>query len=222
VNDSLNPWSYFYIFLHGAGITLALALAAGALALVVGIVAGVALYERWPPLSVPVRCYVEFFRGSSALIQLFFLYFVSPQIGLTLDPFSVAILGLGLNSGAYTAEFVCNALRAVSKDQIDAGRALGFTTATNFVLVIFPQAVPRMLPMLANQSIDLLKLTSIVSLISINDLTFAAYQINQVTLRTMTVFAVVLAVYFIFAQAIGHFFRRLERRAARGFDRRRT
>jgi polar amino acid transport system permease protein len=99
----------------------------------------------------------------------------------------------------------------VPVEQKEAAMALGLSRFQAFRLVVFPQALPRALPPLANMSIDLLKLSSIVSLITISDLTFVAYQINQTTLDTVSLFSVVLIFYFCVAQLISFSFRRAER-----------
>jgi polar amino acid transport system permease protein len=200
----------------GAVTTIKLTVMAEIVALTVGLIVGPALNARSAWLRIPSICYVELFRGTSALIQLFFLYYVLPQAGLMLDPTPVAVLGLGLNSGAYCAEFIRGAIRAVPRGQQEAASALGLSRIHAFRLVILPQAIFRALPPLGNMSIDLLKLTSIVSFITIADLTFVAYQINQTTLDTVTLFSFVLVFYFIVAQAIAFVFRLAERRFSRG------
>lgn len=211
-----NLLNYTAPLLSGALMTLKLTVLAEVVALAVGFVIGPALLSPVRFIRVPCQCYVELFRGTSALIQLFFLYYVLPQAGLMLAPTVVAVMGLGLNSGAYCAEFVRGAIKSVPRGQSEAARALGLSRFQVFRLVILPQAIFRALPPLGNMSIDLLKLTSIVSFITIADLTFVAYQINQTTLDTVTIFAAVLVFYFLIAQIIAYGFRRAERRYGRG------
>lgn len=208
--------SYAAPLLSGALMTLKLTLLAETVALLVGFLIGPALLSKSKLIRVPCQCYVELFRGTSALIQLFFLYYVLPQAGLMLAPTLVAVMGLGLNSGAYCAEFVRGAIRSVPQGQWEAASALGLSRFHLFRLVILPQAIFRALPPLGNMSIDLLKLTSIVSFITIADLTFVAYQINQTTLDTVTIFTTVLLFYFLVAQVIAYGFRRAERHYSRG------
>lgn len=208
--------SYAAPLLSGALVTLKLTLLAEAVALLVGFIIGPALLSPSKLIRVPCQCYVELFRGTSALIQLFFLYYVLPQAGLMLAPTIVAVMGLGLNSGAYCAEFVRGAIRSVPRGQWEAASALGLSRFHIFRLVILPQAIFRALPPLGNMSIDLLKLTSIVSFITIADLTFVAYQINQTTLDTLTIFTAILIFYFLVAQVIAYGFRRAEHHYSRG------
>jgi polar amino acid transport system permease protein len=195
--------------LDGALVTVEIAVAAELVALAIGLIVGPALLTRFRYIFI---VYVELFRGTSALIQLFFLFFVLPQFGVSLEPFTVAIWGLGLNSGAYCAEFIRGAIVSVPKGQREAALALGLTEFKTFLLVVFPLALPRALPPLANMSIDLLKLTSVVSLITISDITFVAYQVNQTTLDTFSLFSTVLVFYFVVAQGIAAAFRAVERR----------
>jgi polar amino acid transport system permease protein len=212
--------SYFFDYagplLSGALTTVKLTVMSECVALIVGFSVGMALAEGPRILRLPCQLYVELFRGTSALVQLFFLYFILPQAGVRLDPTVVAVAGLGLNSGAYCAEFVRGAIRAVPREQREAAYALGLSHWLALRLVVWPQAVFRALPPLGNMSIDLLKLTSIVSFITINDLTFVAYQINQTTLDTISLFSLVLAFYFVVAQLIAFAFRQAEKRAGRG------
>jgi polar amino acid transport system permease protein len=215
----LSAQSYFDYsrpLLEGALTTLKIAVSSELVAIGIGLTIGPLLLSSWAPLRALCRSYVELFRGISALIQLYFLYYILPQIGLMFDPFTVAIFGLGLNSGAYCAEFIRGAIVAVPKGQIEAAASLGLGRFTAFRHIILPQAVFRALPPLGNMSIDLLKLTSIVSFITIPDLTFVAYQINQSTFDTLSLFSTVLLFYFVVAQGLAYCFRLAERHFGRG------
>ena len=200
----------------GALTTLKLTAMSECVSLLVGFSVGIALAVGPGLLRFVCQTYVELFRGTSALVQLFLLYFILPRAGIFLEPTFVAVVGLGLNSGAYCAEFVRGAILAVPREQREAAHSLGLSRLSAFRLVILPQAVFRALPPLGNMSIDLLKLTSIVSFITISDLTFVAYQINQTTFDTLRIFSLVLIFYFAIAQLIAFVFRQAEKRAGRG------
>jgi polar amino acid transport system permease protein len=163
--------------------------------------------------------YVELFRGTSALVQLFWLFFVLPHFGVTLEPMSVAIAALGLNVGAYGAEVVRGAISSVSKGQWEAATALNLTRAQALRRIVLPQALVAMIPPWGNLFIELLKATSLVSLITLSDLAFKAQQINQNTLRTAEVFSTVLLMYLALSVLITLGMRALEKRAARGLGR---
>lgn len=205
--------------LAGALVTIEITVLGAILAVVCAVVA--ALAKLYGPL--PIRwlavAYIETFRGTSALVQLFWLFFVLPHFGVTLEPITVAVIGLGLNVGAYGAEVVRGAIQAVARGQWEATIALNMTRATALRRIILPQAFSAMIPPWGNLLIELLKSTALVSLITIGDLTFKAQQMNQTTLRTTEIFSIVLVIYLCIALAITQGMRALERRAARGMAR---
>jgi polar amino acid transport system permease protein len=163
------------------------------------------------------------FRGTSLVVQLFWLYFVLPQFGLSLPTMLVAVMGLGLNYGAYGAEAVQGAIASVPKGQAEASRALGLSPPATLMLVVFPQALLLLIRPWGNLMVQLLKATSLVSLITIAELSYRAYQLNQLTLRTTEIFGAVLVLYFLMAQLITITTNALERRAgAWRHDRKRT
>jgi polar amino acid transport system permease protein len=158
--------------------------------------------------------YVEVFRGTSALVQLFWVYFVLPLLGVSLAPMTTGILVLGLNIGAYGAEVVRGAMLAVPLGQRDAAAALGLTARQTRWRVIVPQALPVMMPPAGNLLVELLKGTALVSLITLGDLTFAAQTLRASTLRTTEIFTLVLVIYFLVAAALTAAMRRIERRVS--------
>jgi len=170
-------------------------------------------------LSKMARVYIEFFRGSSALVQLFWLFFVLPHFGILLEPVTVGIVGLGLNGGAYGAEIVRGAVLSVARGQYEAATALNMSRAQAMRRVILPQAFVAMMPPFGNLFIELLKSTALVSLITITDLTFRANQLVVYTLQSMEIYGITLNIYFVMALAIIVFMRRAERRLARGLAR---
>ena len=205
--------------LEGALVTIEITIGGCVLAVIMAFVAAVA--KMYGPL--PVRwlavAYVEVFRGTSALVQLFWLFFVLPHFGVLLEPLTVAILTLGLNVGAYGAEVVRGAIGSVGRGQWEASTALNMTRMMALRRIIIPQAIVRMIPPWGNLFIELLKATSLVSLITISDLAFKAQQMNQTTFRTVEIFSIVLVFYLAIASVITVFMRALEERAASGIAR---
>jgi len=130
-----------------------------------------------------------------------------------------AVLGLGLCNGAYGAEIVRGALVGVARGQVEAAKSLGLSSYRILRSIVLPQALPAMLPPFNNLSIELLKATALVSLITIPDLAFQAQTLRQTTMQTGPVFLLVLIVYFALAQAINLVFRRVETLSARRLDR---
>lgn len=167
------------------------------------------------PVAILALCYIEFFRGTSLLVQLFWLFFVLPQFGLRLSAFTVAVCGIGLNYGAYGAEVVRGGLIAVGRGQWDAARALALPRGVALLRVAMPQAATVIIRPWGNLMIQLLKATSLVSLITLADLSYRGYQLTQLTLRTGPILLLVLAAYFAMAQVIAAATNLADRRAGR-------
>lgn len=216
------PWACgrmiraFPALFEGAVVTVEIAVLAAALALILAFLAGLGRISRWRPVRAGSAVYIEFFRGTSLLVQLFWLFFVLPQFGILLPPLAVAVLGIGLNYGAYGAEVVRGAVLAVPRGQTEAAVALNMTPCKALWRVVLPQAAIAMVPPWGNLLVQLVKATSLVSLITITDLTFRAYQLNQLTMRTGEIFGSVLVIYLGLALAVSTTMRRLERLLARG------
>lgn len=215
----MTDWSgYLLLILQGALVTAQLTLFGSALALVVAFAAGLGRLSRYAALRGLATVYIEFFRGTSIFVQLFWVYFVLPFAGVTLSPLAAGVLALGLNVGAYGAEVVRGAILSVPRDQIEATVALNLTRLQRMRHVVLPQALPLMLPTFGNNAIELLKATAVVSLISLTDMTFQAQVVRAQTGSTMIPFLTILVLYFLMAVAISTAIRALERRVTRGLD----
>jgi len=200
--------------LQGALITLQITLGAAVLGLVCAFASGLAAVSGNRLARAVSRVYVEFIRGTSALVQLFWLFFALPLVGIRFEAMAAGIIALGLNIGAYGSEVVRGAIRAVPRSQVEATIALNMSGYQRMRRVILPQAVVGMLPPFGNLLIELLKGTSLVSLITIGDLTFRAQILRASTGETATIFLLVLGLYFVMAYASTLGMRALERRAA--------
>ncbi|MCT7375757.1 ectoine/hydroxyectoine ABC transporter permease subunit EhuC [Chelativorans salis] len=205
--------------LQGAAVTIQITVGGCILAMVMALIAAMAKMYGPLPLRWLAVAYIEVFRGTSALVQLFWLFFVLPHFGILLDPLTVAITALGLNVGAYGAEVVRGAVNAVPRGQWEASVALNMPRALSLRRIILPQAFVAMIPPWGNLFIELLKATALVSLITISDLTFKAQQMNQTTFRTVEIFTIVLVVYLALSVLITVGTRTLETFAARGIAR---
>jgi len=208
-----------YVFLAGFLTTLELLVLAGLLAFLLAFLFGLARVSHFGPLRAIAVVYIEIFRGVSLLVQLFWLFFVLPFFGIYLEPITTAVIGLGFCNGAYGAEIVRGAIEAVPRGQIEAAIAVNYTRLQRMWKVVLPQAIPAMLPPFANQTIDLLKATSLVSLITVKDLSFQALTLRETTMRTLEPFCVVLVGYFVLAMAVSGLFAMLERYFNLGLDR---
>lgn len=200
--------------MRGMTVTVQVTAGAALVAIVAACVAGLARTSsrRW--LRWPAAVYVELFRGTSALVQLFWIYFVLPHFGIDIGAMTAAIVALGFNAGAYGAEIVRAAISAVPCGQRDAAAALNLSAARTLYRIVWPQAVPAMLPPAGNLAIELLKNSALVSLIAVTELTFAAQLARSATLQTSQIFTATLLIYFALALCITAGVRLLEKRMA--------
>lgn len=197
--------------IQGLAVTVKVSLGAFVLAMLIGTVVGIARAEshnarRW------LSPYVEIFRGTPLLIQLFFIYYGLPSIGLTMDNYTAGVIGLGLNGGAYISEIVRGSLYAVATGQQDAAAALGFSWLQGMIHIIMPQAVRVALPPLVNAFSALLKDSSLVSVLAITELTRVGQLIYTRTFRAFEVYLAVGALYFFTIFTVSIVSRQMERR----------
>ncbi|PTT68760.1 ectoine/hydroxyectoine ABC transporter permease subunit EhuC [Arthrobacter sp. HMWF013] len=197
--------------------SLLVTLGASAVALALSFVAGLALITPWRVLRVPARIYVEIFRGTSALVQIFYFFYVLPLIGIELTPMTAGIMALGMCFSAYGAEVVRSSIQAVDKGQWEASHALSFSWGMAVRRVIIPQALRRMLPPFGNLLVELLKATSLVSLIGITELAFTGSSLVRSTGENVLVYLLVMAVYFAAAYPLSLLVRHFERRMTKAW-----
>lgn len=207
------------ILLEGALVTLKIVAFALPLAAVMAFGFGMLRLYAPKPIKYLAIIYIEFFRGTSALIQLYWIYFVLPFFGFSFDAMTAGVVALGLNIGAYGTEVVRGAMASVPKGQYEAAVALNFSSTQRLWRILMPQALVNMIPPFGNLAIELVKATSLVSLITIADLTYRAKALADMTLQVTEIFAVVLVLYFLFAQILAIGFRVLEKKLSRGLGR---
>ncbi len=185
--------------LKGARVTAELALASTLVGGVLAFAGGIAKLSRvWPARWLAIL-YIEIFRGTSLLVQMFWLFYALPLLGVRLSPTTAGILALGLNIGAYGAEVVRGAILAVPTGQYEAAVALNFTRRYTLWNVVLPQAAVEMMPPFGNLVVQNLKDTALVSLITLSDLTFRAQNLRNITLDTVPIFSLTLVLYFAMA-----------------------
>jgi polar amino acid transport system permease protein len=210
---------YLGPLLRGTRLTVEVTVCAMAVSLVVALIVGLGRRSSRRPVRWLSSIYIEFFRGTSVLVQLFWIYFVLPELGLSLSAFVAGVLAIGLNVGAYGGELVRGAVQAVPRGQVEAAIALNMSPTLRMRRVILPQAIVALLPPLGNLMIELLKATSLVSLVTLGELTFQAQVLrSQYGGDTVTIFVIVLIMYFLLAAIITIVFRALEHRFSRGLD----
>ncbi len=205
---------YLGLLLQGLGPTCVVFVGAVALAAVVALALGAALTTRWRWLRWPAAAIVEGVRGTSAIVQLFWVFFALPKLGVHIPALPAAMVVLGLNTGAYGAEIVRGALQAVDSGQREAAVALSMSPFTTWWRIILPQAIARMLPPFGNLAVELLKNTALVSLVGLTDLMFQGKILRDATLDD-AVLLLVLGIYGILAMLVVAGMNLLERRCAR-------
>ena len=174
---------------------------------IISMIFGLMRLSKNPLIQGIATVYIEFFRGTSLLVQLFWVYYVLPFFGLSLEAFVAGVVALGMNFGAYGAEIVRAGILAVPKGQWEAAHALNFSPS---------KRIKRILPPAANLTVELLKATALVALVTVVDLTFEAKQINSITWLSAQCFGTALLIYYVMARfALVPFLRWLEVVAAR-------
>lgn len=187
--------------LKGAGVTLQLALWSTLFGAVLAFASGIGKLSGIGPIRWLSFTYVEIFRGTSLMVQMFWLFFALPMIGIRLDPMVAGVLALSLNIGAYGAEVIRGALLAVPAGQREAVTALNFSGSHALWRVYLPQALPEMMPPFGNLVVQNVKNTALASLITLTDLTFAAQNLRNLTFQTVEIYTLTLLMYFVMSLA---------------------
>lgn len=201
----------------GAATTLQVTALSLLVSFLVSFLAGFGRLSRWKAVRILSSVYVEIFRGTSLLVQLFWLFYALPLLGVELPPLAAGVIALGLNYGAYGSEVVRSSILAVPKGQTEAAIALNMTPWLRMKRVILPQAFAMMLPSFGNLLIELLKGTSLLSLITLADLTFQGMLLRTFdSSRTFEIFGLMLLMYFLMAYPMTLGMRWLERRISAG------
>ncbi|RJQ15002.1 MAG: ABC transporter permease subunit [Nitrospiraceae bacterium] len=204
--------TFFPMLLKGAGITIFISTASMALAISLGLALTVLrLYGR-PPLSSLATAYIELYRGTPLLIQLYILYYGLPNIGISLSPVVAAFLGLGMNYAAYEAEIYRAGIMSVPKGQTEAAFSLGMTQTVALRRVVLPQALRIATPGITNDFIALFKDSSLVSVIAMVELTKTYGILAASTLRFFELGLIVALLYLAMSYPLSVFARRLEDR----------
>jgi polar amino acid transport system permease protein len=188
--------------LAGAFVTMQQAVLAAVLAVAIALVMGMMRLAPNALVRAIATVYIEIFRGTSLLVQLYWIFFVLPLFGLSLEKFTAGFVAVGMNLGAYGAEVVRGAIEAVPKGQYEAALALNMSPATRMRRIVLPQALAIMLPPWGNLMIELLKGTALVALISVSDLMFEAKQINGSTFLSIESFGTALVLYYLIARLL--------------------
>lgn len=204
-------WYFFTTLLSGWPATLTVAVGSLVFALVFGLVVALLRMSRWKLLRWPATAFVEFFRGTPALVQLFVIYFGFPDVGYQPSPFQAAILGLGLNGAAYLSEIYRAGIESIHRGQMEAALTLGMTPRRAMQYIVLPQAIRTMLPPMTNFAIVLLKDTSIVFTVGVLEVMALARQLVTETLMSAPIYLMAGAMYLCVTIPMARVAARLER-----------
>jgi polar amino acid transport system permease protein/cystine transport system permease protein len=204
-------WYFLTTLLDGLPATVTVAIGALLFALIFGLFTALLRLSRWRLLRLPAIAYIELFRGTPALVQLFVIYFGLPDIGIEPSPFQAAIIGLGLNGAAYLSEIYRAGIEAIHRGQMEASLSLGMTPARAMHYIILPQAIRTMLPPMANFAIVLLKDTAIIFVVAVPEIMTYARNLVTETLQSAVVYSMAGVIYLCMTIPMSRVVARLER-----------
>jgi len=223
-----NVWStltrYYNFFLEGVQNTLIIAVFTVLFGTLLGILLAVAKMSSFKPIKWFSTAYIEFFRGTPLMVQLMFIFYGLPMIGITFPDisfienfqrFAAGIVAMSLNSAAYVAEVIRSGIQAVDIGQMEAARSLGFNKAQSMLLVILPQAIKNILPALGNEFVTVIKESSIVSVIGIADLMYRTNGVKAKNYKTLECLFIAAIIYFILTFVSSRLIALMERRMNR-------
>lgn len=211
MNHDPTFWDFVPYILKGIPVTLEVTALAMAVAIPVSVILALGRNSRLIALRLPAGFVIELFRGSSALVQLFWAFYVLPFLGINLSPLLAGVMVLGLNEGSYFSEVVRSGINAVPVGQREAAAALGFSRRYQFFRIILPQALPVMIPPFGNALVTMLKFTSLVSLVTVQDLLFRANMAATTLGKSGDIYGLVIVIYFVLAVLLGGGVRLMER-----------
>ncbi len=207
-----SVWEYRSLFLQGWLMTVALSSISLILSILIGLLCALCYGSGVPILYYLAKLYIEFIRGTPLLVQiLFFYYVIANGIGME-NRYVAGVLTLSIFSGTYIAEMIRAGIESVSATQLQSARAIGLTTYQCYRFVIFPQAMRQVLPPLSGQFASIIKDSSLLSIIGINEMTNSAQQINSATYSTLESFFPLALGYLVLTLPISLWSRRLEER----------
>lgn len=200
----------------GAWTTLLLSATAVVFAAIVGLILAALRSSPVRGLSTAARVYIELIRGTPLLVQMYILYYGLPSLGITLSAFAAAALALGLNSGAYVGEVLRSAVQSVDRSQRESGRAMGMSYLATQVRIVYPQALPIALPSLVGEVVDIVKWSSLASIVVVPEATQVVYQIVSQSYRGFGIMFLTLAAFYLAVTGtLAWLSRRLESRMTR-------
>lgn len=215
--DFSGVQNYMPEILRGAVITIELTLCVSILCLIVGLVIALMRLSRLRIVRLAAGVYVEALRGTPLLLQLFYVYFVLPAVGLRIPGFTAGVIALTLNYSAYVSEVYRAGIKAVPKGQVEAAHALGLSRGRTMRLVVLPQAMRIAIPPLGNYFISLFKDTALASTITVHELMFSGQDIASTNFQYFAVYTIIGAIYLFMSYPGSLLVQHLERRMEAGY-----
>jgi His/Glu/Gln/Arg/opine family amino acid ABC transporter permease subunit len=205
---------FFWFMMGGALLTVFISAISIILGFAGGILIGMGRISKNKIVYYISTIYVEAFRGTPLLIQIFLIFFGLPSLGIQFDPFVAGILALSLNSAAYQGEIFRGGVQSISKGQMEAARAMGLTYNQTLFNVIIPQALRNAMPAYTNEFITMIKDSSLIMIIGVLELTMRGKIVISMTFQPFVVYFFVAVVYFIMTFATSRALRYIERKNA--------
>lgn len=217
--DFSSVLPYSGMIAEGLGRTVVLTMVGTLFGLALGVLIGACRAWQVQPFSAIFRVYVEIIRNTPFLVQLFFIFFGLPAIGVMMDAWTASILAMVINLGAYSAEIIRSGIQATAKGQIEAAESLAMTRFQILRYVVLPPSLARVWPALCSQIIIVMLGSSVCSQISMEDLTFAANFIQSRNFRSFEIYIVIAVLYLILSIVVRALLMRLGRICFKGGDR---
>ncbi len=206
-------WNNMPFLMEGLWLTLTISFLALAISMALGLLVAVVRLAKNRGVSLIGATYVEIFRDTPVLVQLFWVYYVLPiLLDIKISAFGAALVGLTLHSAAFLGEVYRAGIQAVPSGQVEAAKVLGLTPAQTFVRIVLPQAFRTILPPLVNNFVDLIKLSSLASVFAVGEITRKATELSAATFRPLEIFTFIALIYFFICWPLSMAMRHLERR----------
>ena len=205
-------WEYHIVFVNGAVITAELTVLAWTIGVVLGLIIALTRLSPFIWLRAPATLFVETFRSTPALVQLVWLYYALPIItGLQMSGFTSVAVGLGLHTAAYFGEIFRGGIISIERGQVDAAKSVGMVYRQAMVRIILPQAIRRMMPPFMNETANLVKLTSLGSVLAVYELLHASNNLITNTYRPLEVYTMAAITFAVIIYPMIHGARMMER-----------
>ncbi len=206
-------WNNMPFLFEGLWLTLTISFLALAISMVLGLLVAVVRLSKNRGVSFIAATYVEIFRDTPVLVQLFWIYYVLPiLLDIQISAFGAALIGLTLHSAAFLGEIYRAGIQAVPSDQVEAAKVLGLKPVQTFVRIVMPQAFRTILPPLVNNFVDLIKLSSLASVFAVGEVTRKATELSAATFRPLEIFTFIALIYFFICWPLSLAMRHMERR----------